>query len=68
MCDFIDECSEYEPVCNQIDNSALKNKPDCFLSKPLKANKEPVAEVDYDPRGTTQWQDVLDLFRLQKAD
>lgn len=20
---------------------------------------------DYDPRGTTQWQDVLDLFRLQ---
>lgn len=23
-------------------------------------------ERDYDPRGTTQWQDVLDLFRLQK--
>ncbi len=21
---------------------------------------------DYDPRGTTQWQNVLDLFRLQK--
>lgn len=24
-------------------------------------------ERDYDPRGTTQWQDVLDLFRLKKT-
>ena len=24
-------------------------------------------EQDYDPRGTTEWQSVLDLFRLQKA-
>ncbi len=23
---------------------------------------------DYDPRGTVEWQSVLDLFRLQKAD
>ena len=44
MCVYKERCSEGDEGCNEI-NNILAEEPTCFYQKPLKANKEPVAEV-----------------------
>lgn len=57
MCDFIDECSDFEAVCGQRVTSGFGEKPHCYM--PLTTKPDSVAESPTAMTGSTEFRCMM---------